>query len=77
MDLCYLLQALKRPHQPGDQAWITTLVVVDVSAQIPMSSALSTKSYETAYLPALCTAFVKRMADAEAVLRRHWATRLR
>ena len=32
MDFCYLLQDPKRRHQPGDQAWATTLVMVDVVA---------------------------------------------
>ena len=32
MDFCYLLQDPKRRHQPGDQAWATTLVMVDVAA---------------------------------------------
>ena len=55
-------------HQPGDQAWATTLVMFDVAAQNPMCAALSTKSDETAYLSALCTAFVKRMAYAKPFL---------
>ena len=32
MDFCYLLQDPKRRHQPGDQAWATTIVMVDVAA---------------------------------------------
>ena len=62
MDFCYLLQDPKRRHQPGDQAWAMTLVRVDVAAQHPMCAALSTKSDAYAYLSALCTACVKRMA---------------
>ena len=42
----------KRRHQPGDQAWATTLVMVDVAAQNPLSAAISTKSDENAYLSA-------------------------
>ena len=61
MDFCYLLLDPKRRHQPGDQAWATTLMMVDVTAQNPMCAALSTKSDENAYLSALCTTFVKRM----------------
>ena len=37
---------MQRRH-PGDQAWTTTLVMVDVAAQNPMCAALSTKSDET------------------------------
>ena len=69
MDFCYLLQDPKRRHQLGDQAWATTLVMVDVVAQTTLCSALSTKSGETAYLSAMCAAFVKRMAYAKAVLK--------
>ena len=69
MDFCYLLQDPKKRHQLGDQAWATTLVIVDVAAQSPMCVALSTKSDENAYLSALRTAFVKRMAYAKAVLK--------
>ena len=43
--------------------------MVDVAAQNLMCAALSTKSDENAYLSALCTAFVKRMAYAKAVLK--------
>ena len=68
MDFCYLLQDPKRKHQPGDQAWATTLLMVDVAAQNPLCGALSTKSDENAYLSAMCAAFVKRMAYAKAVL---------
>ena len=49
--------------------WATTLVLVDVAAQNPMSVTIPTKSDENAYLSALCTAFAKRMAYANAVLR--------
>ena len=69
VDFCFLLQDPKRRHQPGGQVWATTLVLVDVTAQNPMSGALSTKSDENAYLPALCTPFVKRMANVKTVLR--------
>ena len=68
-DFCYLLQESKRRHQPGDQAWATTLVMVHVAAQNPLCAALSTKSDENAYLSAMCAAFVKRMAYANAVLK--------
>ena len=43
--------------------------MVDVAAQNPMCAALSTKPDENANLSALCTAFVKRMAYAKAVLK--------
>ena len=43
--------------------------MVDVAAQNPMCAALSTKSDENAYLSALRTAFVKRIAYAKAVLK--------
>ena len=69
MNFCYLLQGPKQRHQPRDQAWTTTLVMVDVAIQNPMCAALSTKSDENAYLSALCTACVKRMAYARAVLK--------
>ena len=69
MDFCYLLQDPKRRHEPGDQAWATTLVMVDVAAQNPLCAAISTKSDEDAYLTAICAAFVKRMAHAKAVLK--------
>ena len=69
MKFCYLLQDPKQRHQPGDQAWTTTLVMVDVAIQNPMCAALSTKSDENAYLSALYTACVKRMAYARAVLK--------
>ena len=36
MDFCYLLQDPKQRHQPGVQAWATTLVMVDVAAQNPL-----------------------------------------
>ena len=65
MDFCYLLQDLRRRHQPGDQSWATTLVMVDVAAQ----KAFSTESDENAYLSAMCAAFVKRIAYAKAVLK--------
>ena len=57
MDFCYLLQDTKQRHQLGDQAWPTTLVMVDVAAQNPMCAALSTKSDENAYLLSFCTEF--------------------
>ena len=44
-------------------------MTVDVAAQKPLCAALSTKSDEHAYLSDLCTAFVKRMAYAKAVLK--------
>ena len=69
MDFCYLLQDPKRRHQPGDQAWANTLVMVDVVAQNPLCAAISTKSDENAYLSAMCAAFVNRMAYAKAVLK--------
>ena len=69
MDFCYLLQDPKRRHQPGDQAWARTLVMVDAAAKNPMSAALSTKSDEKAFLSALCTAFVIRMACAKGALK--------
>ena len=59
MNFCYLLQGPKQRHQPGDQAWTTTLVMVDVAIQNPMCAALSTKSDENAYLTALYTACVQ------------------
>ena len=43
--------------------------MVDVAAQNPRCAALSTKSDENAYLSSLCTAFVKRMTYAKAVLK--------
>ena len=69
MDFCYLLQDTKRRHEPGDQAWATTLVMVDVAAQNPLCAAISTKSDESAYLTAMCAAFVKRMGYVNAVLK--------
>ena len=69
MDFCYLLQDPKRRHEPGDQAWATTLVMVDVAAKNPLCAAISSKSVESSYLTAMCAAFVKRMAYAKAVLR--------
>ena len=69
MDFCYLLQDPKCRHQPGDQAWAKTLVMVDVAAQNTMSAAVPTKSDEDVYLSALCTALVQRMVYAEAVLK--------
>ena len=59
MDFGYLLQDPKRRHQPGDEAWATTLVMVDVGAQNPLCAAIST----------MFAAFVKRMAYAKAVLK--------
>ena len=50
MDFCYLFQDPKRRHQPCDQAWATTFVMVDVAAQNPLCAAISTKSDENAYL---------------------------
>ena len=64
-----MLQDPKRRHEPGDQAWATTLVMVDVAAQNPLCAAFSTKSDENAYLTAMCAAFVKRKAYAKAVLK--------
>ena len=64
-----MLQYPKRRHEPGDQACTTTLVMVNVAAQNPLCAAISTKSDESAYLPAICAAFVKRMASAKAVLK--------
>ena len=69
MDFCYLLQDPKRRHQPGDQAWAMTLVMVDVAAQNPVCAALSTQSDQNACLLAWCTAFFQRMAYAKAVLK--------
>ena len=69
MDFCYLLQEPKRRHQPGDQAWATHLVKVDVAAQNPLCEATKTKSAENAYLSAMCAAFVKRIAYAKGVLK--------
>ena len=69
MDFCCLLQDPKRRHEPGDQAWATTLVMVDVAAQNPLCAAISTKSDENAYLSAMCAAFVKLMAYAKAALK--------
>ena len=46
MDFCYLLQDPHRRHEPGDQAWATTLVIVDVAAQNALCAALSTESDE-------------------------------
>ena len=43
MDICYLLQDPKRRHQPSDQTWATTFVLVGVAAQNPMSAALTIK----------------------------------
>ena len=43
--------------------------MVDVAAQNPSCTAISTKSDENAYLKAMCAAFVKRMAYATAVLK--------
>ena len=64
MDFCYFAQDPKRRLQPGDRAWATTLVMVDVAAKSPLCAAISTKSYENAYL-----AYVKRMAYAKAILK--------
>ena len=69
MDFCYLLQDPKRRQEPGDQAWAMTLVMVDVAAQNPLCAAISSKSDESAYLTAMCAAFVKQMAYAKAVLK--------
>ena len=69
MGFCFLLQDPKQRHQPGDQAWATTFVMVDVAAWNPKCAALSTKSDEHACLSALCTAFVIRMTHAKAVLK--------
>ena len=70
MDFCHLPQDSKKRHQPGDQAWATTLMMVDVAAQNPLCAALSTKSDENAYLSAMCAALVKRRAaHAKAVLK--------
>ena len=69
MDFCYLLQDLKRRHQPGDQAWATTLAMVVVAAKNPLCAAISTKSEESPHLSAMCAACVKRMAYAKAVLK--------
>ena len=68
MDFCCLFQDPKRRHQPGDKAWASTLVLVDVAAQNPMRATIPTKSDENAYNSALCTPFVKRTAYATAVL---------
>ena len=83
MDFCYLFQDPKRRHEPGDQAWATTLVMVDVAAQNPLCAAISTKSDENAYLTAMCAAFVKQMAYATTVLKvdpepplRSWAEKI-
>ena len=65
----HLLQDPKRRHEPGDQAWATTPVMVDVAAQNPLCAAFSTTSDENAYLTAMCAAFVKRKAYAKAVLK--------
>ena len=69
MDFCFLLQDPKRRREPGDQAWATTLVMVDVAAQNPLCATISTTSGGNAYLTAMCAAFVKRMAYAKAVLK--------
>ena len=68
MEFFYPLQDPKQSNHPGYQAWPTTFVMVDVAAQNPMCSAMSTKSDENAYLSALCTAFCQRMAYAKACL---------
>ena len=49
MDFCHLFQDSKKRHQPGHQAWATTLVMVDVTTQNPLCAALSTKSNKNAY----------------------------
>ena len=67
MDFCNLLPDPKRRHEPGDQAWAATLVMVDVAAQNPLCAAVSSKSDESAYLTAMCAAFVKRMASRTCV----------
>ena len=69
MDFFCLLQDPKWRHELGDQAWATTLVMVDVAAQNPLCVAISSKSDGSAYLTAMCAAFVKRMAYARAVLK--------
>ena len=38
MDFCYLLRDPKRRHQHGDQAWATTIVMVDVAAPYAASN---------------------------------------
>ena len=48
---------------------LTTLIMVDVAAQNPLYAAVSTKSDEIAYLTAMCGAFARRMAYANAVLK--------
>ena len=61
MDFCHLL---RDPKAETSALWTD-----DVAAQNPMCAALSTMSDENAYLSALRTAFVKRMAYAKAVLK--------
>ena len=65
-DFCYLLQDPKRRHEPGDQAWATTPVMVDVAAQNPLCAAMSTKSDENAYLTAMCAAFVNGVCKKQS-----------
>ena len=48
MGFCCILQDAKRRHQPGDEAWATTFVMVDVAAQNLMCVALSTQFDENA-----------------------------
>ena len=43
--------------------------MVDVAAQNPLCAAISSKSDASAYLTAMCAAFAKRMAYANAVLK--------
>ena len=69
MDFCHLLQDPQQRRRPGDQAWATNLVMVDVAAQNPMCAALSTKSDENAHLSALGNAFVNRMSCAKEDLK--------
>ena len=68
MDFCYLLQDPKRRHEPGDQAWATTLVMVDVAAQNPLCAASRQSLMKSAYLTAMCAAFVKRNGVCESSL---------
>ena len=69
LDFCYLLEDLSGDITLVIKRGATTLVMVNVSAQNPLCAAVSTKTDENAYLSALCTAFVKRMACAKAVLK--------
>ena len=59
MDFCYLLPDPKRRHEPGDQAWATTLVFGQ-----------SRQKSESLYLTAMCAAFVAVLkVDPEPALR--------